>query len=117
MARNIGMGAASVPDEGRTLLMSGHSSSKMDAMYRMSLAEGPKKERIRLNKDVEGAIVMAATWTMAAVPHAKSPSHWRSTKQEGLCTFSLARLALQQDAVLRHDLPALDHVELLRLAD
>ena len=55
--------------------MSGHSSSKMDAMYRMSLAEGPKKERIRLNKDVEGAIVMAATWTIATVTHAKSPSY------------------------------------------
>ena len=67
--------------------MSGHSSSNMDALYRMSLAEGPKKERMRLNKDVEGAIAMAATWTMATATHAKSPPTWRSAKQEGLCTF------------------------------
>lgn len=47
--------------EGRTLLMSGYSSSSMDAMYRMLLAEGLKKERIRLTEDVDGAIAMAAS--------------------------------------------------------
>lgn len=55
--------------------MSGHSSSKMDAMYRMSLADVLKKGMKRLAEDVDGTIAMAATWTMATATHAKSPSY------------------------------------------